>query len=373
MKRFFSIAATALINASLIGTMDVYADNVSIDTAKEHLKAVWTEYAEAMNELYDSEEWAYSYIKEFLEENSWDALIRARIACRLAASNIRDLELTDSLSDEECTLLAKNNIDYQALLVEAEDFEKTRDDGSKILSDALFIKLVEDVWYQDYLDVLGEKIALNEENLEIYRQYLDAEMQYCLVITDDPNRPQKSAEELEKKSNSLLDEFDAISSELKNLKAKENAISDLVLEKLMDDDSDSIQWFLENASNIEDTPELLPLPVWYLAEDYKYAFFVLKDDATMNYLEYGDDLKEEMAKGKYGIYMQGDPIDADEIDEYITLIDDMVQASTQEDDIWLIVTDTYSMQIDLTEDALTIIIAGSDIPFSPLYFLTQQE
>lgn len=366
MKRFFAIAATALINASLIGTMNVYANNVSIDTAKEHLTAVWTEYAEAMNEFYDSEEWAYSYIREFLEENSWDALIRARIACRLAAFNIRDLELTNSLSDEECTLLAKNNIDYQALLVETENFETTRDEGSELLSDALFIKLVEDVWYQDYLDVLDEKITLNEEELKIDRQYLDAEMQYCLVITDDPNRPQKSAEELEKEANSLLDEFDAISSKLKNIKAKENAISDLVLEKLMDDDSDSIQWFLENASTIENIPELLPFPAWYFKEDYKYAFFVLKDDATINFLEYGDDLEEEMAKGKYAIYMQGNPIDADEIDEYITLIDDMVQASTREDDTWLIVKDTYSMRINLTEDTLSITVAGADIPFSTL-------
>ena len=370
MKRFFTIATMVLVNASLIGTTNIYADKVSIDSTKEHLKTIWTEYEEAMNEFYDSEEWAYSYIQEFLEENSWDALTRARIACRLAASNIRGLELTDSLSDEECTLLAQNNINYQAVLVDTGDFKSTMDDGSKIFSDSLFIDLIENIWYQDYLDVLGERIALNKDMNEIYRQFLDVEKQYCLVITDDPNRPKKSTEELDKELNSFLDEADALLPKQKNLNTKDTAISDLIQEKLMDDDS--LQWFLDNASTIEDTPELLPFPNWYWAEDYKYAFFVLQDDNTMNYLEYGDDLEAEMKKGKYGIYMQGEPIDATEIEEYVALIDNLVQASTREDNTWIIILDNYSMRIDLTEDALSIIVSGTDIPFSPFYFVEQQ-
>ena len=77
-----------------------------------------------------------------------------------------------------------------------------------------------------------------------------------------------------------------------------------------------------------------------------------------------------MATGDYYVFIQGEPIDAKEIDDYVTSLKKFVIATTRKDDTWVIIQDTYSLRIDLTEDDMSILIQGTDIPFSVLFFLT---
>lgn len=90
----------------------------------------------------------------------------------------------------------------------------------------------------------------------------------------------------------------------------------------------------------------------------------------MNRFEYGDDLEKEMSTGDYYVFIQGEPIDAKEIDDYVTSLKKFVTATTRKNDTWVIIQDTYSLRIDLTEDDMSILIQGTDIPFSLLFFLT---
>lgn len=366
MKRFLTTLAIG-ITVALIGTMNSYAANdVSIDTAKEHLKAEQTEYVAAMNELFDSEDWAFSYIREFLEEKSWDSLIRARIACQLAASHIQDIEVIDSLSDEECTLLAKNNIDYQSIPLAIELFESFRD-GELTSFDVLFNSLIATIDYQDELDLLAEHVDLHEEFNNRNRYFNDIDSQYCLAIIDDPNKPQKSAEELETELNSAMDKIEEISPQLSKIEAKYAATTELFSEKMVEGD---LQWFRDNAVNIEGVPKLLSYPEWFAPEDFEYIFYTRQEDGSMNRFEYGDDLEKEMSTGDYYVFIQGEPIDAKEIDDYVTSLKKFVTATTRKNDTWVIIQDTYSLRIDLTEDDMSILIQGTDIPFSLLFFLT---
>ena len=364
--RYTLKAVSALgVAFTLLGTNRVYAEDLSLDAVKEHYEAVYTEYLEAHKAIYESQDYAYSYIKEFLEDKSWESLSRARAACRLAAANIRELELTESLSDEECTILAQNQIEYLHILADTADFESVRDEADELLSDNLFVKLTEYAFYNDYLELLGDMIDLDGNISDLYLQYLDGELEYSQLALEGSKNSKKMTE-LEKKYSGVLAEIEDFKSQQVQLNAKLKAFVELLTEKMQKSDD---SWFSEHTVKFEDAPAWLPFPDWFFAEDYKYAFLVKQEDDTLNSLEYGDDLEQEMEDGLYIVYLMGDPVEESEIEDYVAWIDDMAKKTTREDNTWIINMDTYSIQISLTEDAMTMMFYGSDLSFSPVYFL----
>ena len=89
------------------------------------------------------------------------------------------------LSDEECTILAQNQIEYLHILADTADFESVRDEADELLSDNLFVKLTEYAFYNDYLELLGDMIDLDGNIIDLYLQYLNGEQEYSSLLWKD--------------------------------------------------------------------------------------------------------------------------------------------------------------------------------------------
>ena len=358
------IKTAALFGMAIVAmgrSVSAFAEESS-NTAKEQLKAVWTEYADAQRTLYQSKAWANAYIQTFVEEESWENLVRARIACRLAASNIRELELTEQLSDEARAALDQESVDYMYILAETADFASLKEEESKILSDQRFVELVEQAFCQDYVEALGDTVTLEEKRDALFLQNLEVEEQYFRITMGEQTK-EASVEELGQESTAILDQIEALEEEQTHIKAQKDAIKELISQNVQNGET---QWFEKENVQMADAPEYLPFPDWYFAEDYGYAYFVQQEDGTMNYLEYGDDLKAEMSEGIYGIYAQGPTITADETESYLRTVQDMADVILKGENMW-VDTGDYSLQIERTEDATTMTVLGADLPFAPGY------
>lgn len=356
------------------------------DLASEHLLAVWSDYLQVQENMYTSELWALDHAEKFLDTGDWGDLVKARTACIASARYLSELSMSEEdISDEEYAALVKEGVDTSFQSIEFESLSERVNDEHTFVRNRILEMLEGGVFLSKDIEFMKEAIALQKEYITSMCQYECLITNYLLVTLDDKKNtaaywkmlPEKypilckecrqwsdSEMDLEKNADQCLDQVEeATLSQVELLAEMKADLHNMttILEK-----GDMEKW-MESAFSMKNTPEFLPMPVWYGPETAKYLSFIKEDDGNITYPESGDKLEDV----SYGVYLQIPDISSDEIDTYVARIRNIARNvwERNDSDIWDIEMEDYNIRISLEEGTATLLFDGQDVTFVPLWYL----
>ncbi len=375
-----------ILAAAVYGFLLSACSNSEKEQALEHLLEVWSDYLQVQEEMYTSELWALDYAEKFLDTGDWGDLVKARTACIASARFLSELSMSEEdLSDEEYAALAKAGADTAFQSIEFESLSGKVDDQHTFVRSRVLEMLEGGVFLSKDIEFMQEAIALQKEYIAYMCQYECLMTNYLLVTLDDERNaaafweklPEKypvlckegpqwndNETDLEKNADKCLDQVEeATLSQVELLAEMKADLHNMtaILEK-----GDVEKW-MRSAFPMKNTPEFLPMPDWYDPETARYLTFIKEEDGNIAYPESGDQLED----ASYGVYLQIPEISSDEIDTYVSLVQDIARNVWKQgdSDTWDIEMTDYNIRISLEEATATLLFDGQDVTFVPVWYL----
>ncbi len=369
-------------------------DDESQDSALEaadHLLTVWSDYLQVHEEMYASSLWALDYTEQFLDSGDWRNLTKSRTACIASARFLSDLSLTEEdLSDEEYTALAKAGADTSFQSMEIESLPGKIGDEHDFIRNNLLERLESGLFLAGEMECMREMLGIHREYIEKLCESECLTANY-LLLTLGSREAEKSFEKKMREECPILcagypDWDDSEANLEKRMEQCMEQIEELTLrqadclsalsaelyrvEKIVE--SRDIKKLTEKAFIVEKAPELLPMPEWYDPKDAGYLSFIQEEDGSLTYPESGEQLKED----SYGVYLQIEGISTEEIEEYVSRVEEkqIAQAVGKETgaDAWDITMPGYHVRINLEGETVTVIFDGEDVTFVPEWYVGAQ-
>ena len=356
------------------------------DAAVQHLLAVWSDYLSVLDRMYASELWALDYVDAYLESGDWSDLSKARTACIASARYLSELSMTEEdLSREEYRILTKAGIDagYQSESISL--LADSLEDAHLFIRGRMLGDLEGSVFFRKSVETLKKEVALQREYISCDCRYNCCETNYLLLTLGNDAMARKYWYSMEEKypvlstgcgkwpgteakikaeATAYMDEEEELLLRQADLISELNA----ELSKMMSIvKNGEIEKLKASAYRMSDMPALLPMPLWYAPETTGYLSFILEEDGSMVYPEMGDKLED----ADYGVYMQIEEVDRDEVEAYIAYVKNYAGLVRQEGNraVWNILMPDYGVRIEWSDNVVTVSFNGEDVTFAPYWYI----
>lgn len=368
---------------------EILDDDRGFYAAKKRMMEIMSEYLDVMDEMYETQEWTYGYLEEFLENEDWEALVRARIACAEGIGNYEELEerasSLEDLTEEEYDILFERGIDvgYQSMVLAdckelaADELRMLRQEFQTDLESQLVFAKKKRVEIRDLLGITKAK------NMMLARS--DCLMiNYMLLTLKDTDLAQAFWEEMPTRYPTLcrnrMDWIDEEAEVLSQSQEDGDKMEELAeaLYRLLSSrqaERDEAQELLEDKGGtalfrsyeaLQDSPAFLPIPDWYRASRADF-FYTREDGDAAHETVSGKTGTEELNEKEYRAGFCMDGVSAGQVEEYLekaALFAKEISGNT-EDGAWRIGMEDYHVDITLTDDQVTFRFEGEDITFAP--------
>lgn len=360
----------------------------SVSDAVEHLLIVWSDYLTVLDQMYASELWALDYMDAFLESGDWKDLTKARTACIASVRFLTELSMTEEdLTEEEYLALAGAGIDTGYQKTEFSTLADELEQAHLIIRDRLLEGLEYDVFSQSSIEILKQEAETERDYISCMSRYICNETNYLLLSLGQEEiaaaywaeMPEKypvlskgcgewlaSEAELKAAADKYLDEYEDNILRKSDLIASMNAEVYNMTRIVENKDLEKLQ---ASAYPMTNTPEFLPMPVWYDPGTTGYLSFILNGDDSISYPASG----EELPDTQYGMYIQVKGIGEEEIEAYLAYAENYAWHTWkgEDKDAWYIAMEEYNVRIELGDETVTFLFNGEDVTFAPEWYIAQ--
>lgn len=358
----------------------------TMESTKQHLLTVWSDYLDVMEKMYASEMWTLHYVDTFLESGDWNDLVRARTACIASARYLTELSMKEEdLTEEEYLTLAKAGIDTSYQTVDFSSVPFFVEEAHNIIRNQLLEGMEQNIYYENSIDILRDQVLAERDSISIMCQYLCIESNYLLLSLGDDtiskpywssmkeNYPVLSSgqeewcaaeAELEAAADTCMDKYEEIVIQQSELVSKAEADLYQMTQIIKNEELDTLLASFHTMTNV---PYLLPSPVWYNPHTFGYLSVIIGEDGSVAYPESGD----ELGDARYGVYMKAENVTEEEIVDYLDTAKNYAIDISEDTGSWYIYMPDYIVKIDCEDDMTTILFSGEDVTFAPVWYILQ--
>lgn len=119
MKRMMGVAlCLVLLAAAALGGTWWHRERQTVQGAQEKLYLQWEKYLSFRNRMDGIGLWAYGYAQRYLEDPSWDNLIRARAAASAARRALKQIEAPQVELDSEVRAALKGRLEEMVMVTD---------------------------------------------------------------------------------------------------------------------------------------------------------------------------------------------------------------------------------------------------------------
>lgn len=297
--------ASALLALLLL----VFCSAASAQSVEQAVLTDWENYLTLMEYAYAGADWAYGYAQAYIEDNSWDNLLRARAAAGTAQSRLSHTKAPQSsVSIEQYADMTARGMDVEVvglMMDAAQDSVNIVARDMMLLHNHMNVTAYDEQgirYVEKLLDINRRDIALQAQSLCVDTNYIlvqlgdavDAEGWWAQLGESYPflaaHAPAYTTdtEALERHADGINNQFDALLGDVYESSAIYSFYIESYIDALDGGDYAAIRERLVPIAGVGE-PELMP---YWLQEEEITASYIcgVQDDGTVLLCEMGDDL-----------------------------------------------------------------------------------
>lgn len=312
MKKVIVLAVCiALLACAAFAGVRLYENRQTLSTAREKLCLEWDKYLAFRDSLDGIQLWTLGYVEDYLEQRSWESLVRARAAVAAGREALKEVEAPKLELDKEVKDALGGRLDELTLVTESVSAAALELQTMRLFFTETAYSLEDFFLYETELVKLGASVSFYQEDLPLTEGaiagmtnwlYLQWNMQdrWAQMQAAYPSLAsfcgpwEKDGGKLEARTDALLDAHEKLVQESQSrLLFSESMLADMEETVL----SGNTQALLSQMAMPAGAPAVYPAPSW--TQEPSATYYGRATDEGIDLVHCGDDLSSAPTSAYY--------------------------------------------------------------------------